>query len=111
MLKWLRSKMLKSSEKEFHKCIDMCHTFIKFAEGQEMLNPTPIVIGAKFDYPNITTKLNYMSDQLAGLNQEGYSPETMSKLLDLDMECRRLWAIAYGGSDLKYNKTFEPKNI
>jgi len=33
----------------------------------------------------------------------------MSKLLDLDMECRRLWAIAYGGSDLKYNKMFEPK--
>ena len=52
-----------------------------------------------------------MSDQLAGLSEEGYSPETMSKLLDLDMECRRLWAIAYGGSDLKYNKTFEPKNM
>ena len=50
-----------------------------------------------------------MYTQLSGLSQDGYSPETMSKLLDLDMECRRLWAIAYGGSDLKYNKTFEPK--
>ena len=103
--------MIKRSENEFIKCIDMCHNFIKFAEEQEMLSPTPIDIGQKFDYPNISTKLNYMSDQLAGLNQGGYSPESMSKLLDLDMECRRLWAIAYGGSDLKYNKTFEPKNV
>lgn len=103
--------MIKGSENEFRKCIDMCHNFIKFAEEQEMLSPTPIDIGQKFDYPNISTKLNYMSDQLAGFNQGGYSPESMSKLLDLDMECRRLWAIAYGGSDLKYNKTFEPKNI
>ena len=103
--------MIKGSENEFRKCIDMCHNFIKFAEEQEMLSPTPIDIGQKFDYPNISTKLNYMSDQLAGFNQGWYSPESMSKLLDLDMECRRLWAIAYGGSDLKYNKTFEPKNV
>ena len=50
MFKWLRNKMMKGSENEFRKCIDMCHTFIKFAEGQEMLSPTPIDIGAKFDY-------------------------------------------------------------
>ena len=50
-----------------------------------------------------------MHDKLRGLDNDGYSPETMSKLLDLDMECRRLWAMAYGGSDLKCNKTFEPK--
>lgn len=109
MFKWLRDKMLTGSESEFNKCIDMCHTFIKFAERQEMLNPTPIDIGQKFDFPDIHTKLNYMSDQLSGLSKEGYSPETMSKLLDLDMECRRLWAIAYGGSDLKYNSEFSLK--
>lgn len=109
MLKWLRNKLIKGSEEEFNKCIDMCHAFIKFAEGQEMINPTPIDIGAKFDLPEISTKLNYMSQQLAVLNEEGYSPQTMSKLLDLDMECRRLWAIVYGGSDLKYNSTFNPK--
>jgi len=101
--------MIKGSETEFNKCIDMCHTFIKFAESQERLSPTPIDIGAKFDYSNISTKLLNMSDKLSGLSQDGYSPEAMSKLLDLDMECRRLWAIAYGGSDLKYNKTFGPK--
>ena len=35
MFKWLRDKMLTGSEGEFNKCIDMCHTFIKFAEKQE----------------------------------------------------------------------------
>jgi len=109
MFKWLRDKMLTGSEDEFNKCISMCHAFIKFAEEQEMLSPTPIDIATKFDYPNISTKLSYMHTELEVLNQDGYSPETMSKLLDLDMECRRLWAIAYGGSDLKYNKTFDPK--
>ena len=37
MLKWLRDKMLTGSEGEFNKCIDMCHTFIKFAEKKEGL--------------------------------------------------------------------------
>ena len=45
--------MIKGSENEFRKCIDMCHNFIKFAEEQEMLSPTPIDIGQKFDYSNI----------------------------------------------------------
>ena len=53
MFKWLRNKMIKGSENEFRKCIDMCHNFIKFAEEQEMLSPTPIDIGQKFDYSNI----------------------------------------------------------
>ena len=109
MLKWLRNKLIKGSEKEFNKCLDMCHAFLKYAETQEKLNPTQMEIGVKFGYPDLSVKLSYMSDELAGLNKEGYSPETMSKLLDCDMECRRLWAIAYGGSDLKYNSKFNLK--
>ena len=109
MFKWLRDKINLASEAEFNKGIGMCHAFIKFAESQETLSPTSIDISTKFGYPNLSVKLSYMSDELGGLNGEGYSPETMSKLLDLDMECRRLWAIAYGGSNLKYNSKFEPK--
>ena len=33
----------------------------------------------------------------------------MSALLDLDMNCRRLFANVYGGSDLKYNSQFDQK--
>ena len=39
----------------------------------------------------------------------GYSPENMSQLLDLDMTCRRIWGVTLKQSDLKYNKTFDPK--
>jgi hypothetical protein len=28
-------------------------------------------------------------------------------ILDIDMEYRKLWAIAYGGSNLKYNSEFK----
>ena len=40
MLKWLRNKLIKGSEEEFNKCLDMCHAFLKYAETQERLNPT-----------------------------------------------------------------------
>jgi hypothetical protein len=39
--------------------------------------------------------------------QMGYNDQTMSALLDLDMNCRRLFANVYGGSDLKYNSKFD----
>ena len=38
-----------------------------------------------------------------------YSPDNMSRLLDLDMECRRAWGITLRQSDLKYNQTFDPR--
>ena len=109
MLKWLRDKMISGSEEEFNKCIDMSYTFIKYAQEEERLSPSSIEVGHRFGFPDLSTKYYPMIDQLLGLSKKGYSPKTMSELLDLDMECRRLWAIAYGGSDLKYNKTFEPK--
>jgi len=33
----------------------------------------------------------------------------MSKLLDLDMNCRRLFANVYDGNDFKYDCKFNPK--
>ena len=33
----------------------------------------------------------------------------MNELLKLDMQCRRIWGITLKQSDLKYNKTFDPK--
>jgi hypothetical protein len=109
MFKWLRNKMIKGSEKDFNKRIDVCYAFIKFAQEKELLSPTSIDVGIKFDFPNISTKLGYMYDELRSLSESGYNGKAMSKLLDLDMECRKLWAIAYGQSNLKYNQTFLAK--
>ena len=67
MFKWLRDKMLSGSEDEFNKCIDMCHAFIKFAQEQEMQNPSPIDVGTKFGYPDLSAKyfdIDYEEDFL-----------------------------------------------
>jgi hypothetical protein len=106
MFKWLKEKVLKGSEEDFKKRIDACYAFIKFAQEKELLSPTPIEVGIKFDFPNISTKLGYMYDELRSLSESGYNVKEMGKLSDLDMECRKLWATAYGQSNSKYNKTF-----
>ncbi len=43
------------------------------------------------------------------LTNVGYSADNMKQLLDLDMKCRRIWGVTLRQSDLKYNKTFDPK--
>ena len=43
------------------------------------------------------------------LTNVGYSADNMKQLLDLDMKCRRIWGVTLRQSDLKYNKTFNPK--
>lgn len=43
------------------------------------------------------------------LTNVGFTEENMSSLLKLDMTCRRIWGVTLKQSDLKYNKTFDPK--
>ena len=43
------------------------------------------------------------------LSISGFTEENMSALLKLDMTCRRIWGVTLKQSDLKYNKTFDPK--
>ena len=43
------------------------------------------------------------------LSRAGFTEENMSSLLKLDMKCRRIWGVTLKQSDLKYNKTFNPK--
>ncbi|MDC0518678.1 hypothetical protein OAN79_00600 [Candidatus Pelagibacter sp.] len=43
------------------------------------------------------------------LKNAGYTEENMKDLLKLDMRCRRIWGVTLKQSDLKYNKTFDPK--
>jgi hypothetical protein len=53
--------------------------------------------------------INALEEQNTRLMEMGYNDQTMSTLLDLDMNCRRLFANVYGGSDLKYNSKFDKK--
>jgi hypothetical protein len=43
------------------------------------------------------------------LTNAGFTEENMSSLLKLDMTCRRIWGVTLKQSNLKYNKTFDPK--
>jgi len=97
MFKWLRDKMIKGSEEEFNKGLDRNLNFLEFAKS----------------FSNNTQEVNDLLYAMESENMRlwtfGYNQDNMSKLLDLDMNCRRLFANVYGGSDLKYNKKFDPK--
>ena len=97
MFKWLRDKVLRGDEESFNKGLDRNTKFLEFAKS----------------FTSNTDEVNQIIYALETENMRlwtfGYNEKTMSKLLDLDMNCRRLFANVYGGSDFKYNSKFDPK--
>jgi hypothetical protein len=97
MFKWLRDKVLRGDEESFNKGLDRNTNFLEFAKS----------------FTSNTDEVNQIIYALETENMRlwtfGYNEKTMSKLLDLDMNCRRLFANVYGGSDFKYDSKFDPK--
>ena len=97
MFKWLRDKVLRGDEESFNKGLDRNTNFLEFAKS----------------FTSNTDEVNQIIYALETENMRlwtfGYNEKTMSKLLDLDMNCRRLFANVYGGSDFKYDSKFNPK--
>ena len=97
MFKWLRDKVLRGDEESFNKGLDRNTNFLEFAKS----------------FTSNTDEVNKIIYALETENMRlwtfGYNEKTMSKLLDLDMNCRRLFANVYGGSDFKYDSKFDPK--
>jgi hypothetical protein len=97
MFKWLRDKVLRGDEESFNKGLDRNTNFLEFAKS----------------FTSNTDEVNQIIYALETENMRlwtfGYNEQTMSKLLDLDMNCRRLFANVYGGSDFKYDSKFDPK--
>jgi hypothetical protein len=96
MFKWLRDKLL-NTEEGFNKGLDRNTNFLEFAKS------------FSDNTPEIMDTINALEEQNTRLMEMGYNDQTMSTLLDLDMNCRRLFANVYGGSDLKYNSKFDKK--
>ena len=96
MFKWLRDKLL-NTEEGFNKGLDRNTNFLEFAKS--FSNNTPEIVDT----------INSLEEENTRLMEMGYNDQTMSALLDLDMNCRRLFANVYGGSDLKYNSQFDQK--
>ena len=97
MLKWLRDKIISGSQEEYERGIDRNTNFLEFAKS--FGNNTDITI----------QQLMALETDNMMLSMSPYNSDNMSKLLDLDMNCRRMFANVYGGSDLKYNSKFDPK--
>ena len=97
MLGWLRKKVQPKSDEEYKKGIKRNSNFLKFAEA------------FKDNSDQLKQDLISVDASNAILNMSSNSSENMDKLLKLDMICRRMFAQEYGGSDLKYNKEFDPK--
>jgi len=98
MFKWLRDKLLKGDEESFNKGLDRNTNFLEFAKS--FTNNTE----------DVMKTIYLLESENMRLWTLGYNEQTMSSLLDLDMNCRRLFANVYGGSDLKYNSKFDPKD-
>ena len=107
MFKWLRDKINTGSENEYKNGLARNANFLNFLMNELPTRP-------EFDHLNHArilgdidiTKLLEENNELYKL---GYSPDNMTLLLDLDMNCRRIWGNVLRQSDLKYNKTFDPK--
>jgi hypothetical protein len=97
MFKWLRDKLLKGDEGTFSTGIERNTNFLEFAKSFKDNSQAMNDIIYSFESENMR------------LWTLGYNEQTMSKLLDLDMNCRRAFASFYGGSDFKYNSKFDPK--
>ena len=96
MFKWLRDKLL-NTEEGFEIGLDSNANCLEFAKS--FSNNTP----------EINDTIKVLEEENNRLGTMGYNNQTMSALLDLDMNCRRLFANVYGGSDLKYNSKFDKK--
>ena len=84
MFKWLRDKVMRGDEESFNKGLDRNTNFLEFAKS----------------FTSNTDEVNQIIYALETENMRlwtfGYNEKTMSKLLDLDMNCRRLFANVYG---------------
>ena len=97
MLKWLRKKVQQKSDEEYKKGIKRNSNFLKFAKA------------FKDNSDQLKQDLESVEATNAILNMSPNNSENMDRLLKLDMICRRMFAQEYNGSDLKYNKEFDPK--
>lgn len=96
MFKWLRDTLL-SSEEGFEIGLNRNTNFIEFGKSFDNNSTETNELLLLFEHQNML------------LREEGFNKDSMSRLLDLDMNCRRVFANVYGGSDLKYNDKFDLK--
>jgi hypothetical protein len=100
MFKWLSDKINEKYKSEMQGCIIQNLRFVDFVRKQDNINPN---IDIFIDEINNVSIL--MQSKMA--DGEDLTSDERSQLLDVNMNCRRIWANEFGGSDLKFDKEFK----
>ena len=102
LFKWLKDKMNKSMNSEMKGCILQNLRFVEYVNNQDKLNSS------------IDQYIEEINDVSINMKDKIDSGETLtsddnSKLLDVNMNCRRIWANEFGGGNFQFDKEFSIK--
>lgn len=84
-------------------CIIQNLRFVDFVREQDNINPNIDMFIAEINNVSIL-----MQSKMA--DGEDLTSDDRSQLLDVNMNCRRIWANEFGGSDLKFDKEFKTRD-
>ena len=97
MLNWLKKKVQEKSDKEYKTGIKRIYNFLKFAKGN------------KDNHDQLKQDLLSMDTTINILEMSPNEPKNMDRLLNVDMICRKIYEVEYGGKVSEFNKKFDPK--
>ena len=97
MFKWLKNKVQEKSDKEYKNGIKRIYNFLKFAKG------------SKDNHDQLKQDLLSMDTTINILEMSPNEPKNMDRLLNVDMICRKIYEVEYGGKASEFNKKFDPK--
>ena len=103
MFKWLSDKINEKYKTEMQGCIKQNLRFVDYVREQDDLNAN---INMFID--DINNVSIVMKSKMA--QGEELTSDDRSQLLDVNMNCRRIWANEFGGSNWKFDKVFKTED-
>ena len=103
MFKWLSNKIDEKYKTEMQGCIKQNLRFVDYVRQQDDINPN---INMFID--DIINVSIIMQSKMA--QGEELTSDNRSQLLDVNMNCRRIWANEFGGSTWKFDKEFKTED-
>tara|TARA_B100001063_G_C16661502_1_gene501338 strand:+ start:226 stop:534 length:309 start_codon:yes stop_codon:yes gene_type:complete len=98
---WLKNKIEKSESKEFDKGCHRTLNFLNYAKSRDDAQPGDIA-----DIELYISEINNLIKNIK--KNDSVDKDSMDKLLEIDMICRRIWANAFQESNFTYDKKFNP---
>ena len=97
MFNWLKKKVKDKTDNEYKNGIKRIYNFLKFANG------------SKDNHDQLKQDLLSMDTTINILEMSSNEPKNMERLLNVDMICRKIYEVEYGGKSSEFNKKFDPK--